>query len=86
MTARSLVLNEKDASELLARQQEFIINYQPRNRVEGVVAARIGEDHWRADRANRSADARINERVRNQPLEQAAADTRRALELGQRLF
>jgi hypothetical protein len=86
MTARSLVLNEKDANELLARQQEFIINYQPRNRVEGVVAARIGEDHWRADRANRSADARINERVRNQPLEQAAADTRRALELGQRLF
>ena len=50
------------------------------------MAARIGEDHWRADRANRSADARINERVRNQPLEQAAADTRRALELGQRLF
>ena len=31
MTARSLVLTDKDADELLARQQEFIINYQPRN-------------------------------------------------------
>ena len=47
---------------------------------------RIGEDLWRADRANRAADGRINERVRNEPLQQAAAENALALELGKRLL
>ena len=77
MTARSPVLPEEDAGELLARQRELIVDLQPRNLTEAVVAARLGEDLWRADRANRAADTRINERVRHEPLQQAAAESDR---------
>jgi len=86
LTARSMLLPGENAAELAARQQHLIDTFQPCHPVELEIVERMAGDIWRADRAERSAGLRLGERLRHEPLEQAAKEQEEAIELGGRLF
>jgi hypothetical protein len=86
MTAQTVLLPGDDTEAFTKRLRYLQDDLQPRNSLEGVVIERLAGDLWKADRAEQSAGARINFRLRHGPVDQARKDRDEAIELGQHLL
>ena len=85
-TARSLLLPGEDPAALNALRRELLDDLQPHNSLEATLIVQIADDKWITDRSEQSADKRLAQRLRHEPLEQAKSEKDEALELGENLF
>ena len=85
-TARSVLLPGDDPAALNALRNTLLDDLQPRNSLESALIVRIADDKWICDRSQQATAERVATRLRHEPLEQAKAETDKALELGDTLF
>jgi hypothetical protein len=86
MTAESVVLPGEDRAEFDAWRLTLHMQLQPRNGLEGDLIDRLARDSWMSNRTKNSAAARLEYRMRHQPLERARAEKLQVTKFGQYLL
>ncbi len=86
MTAKSVVLPGEDRAEFEARRLALHRQLQPQSELEGDLIDRLARDSWMSNRTKNSATARLEYRMRHEPLEQARAEQQSVTKLGQYLL
>ncbi len=86
MRAESLILPGEDSAEFEVRRMVLHNQIQPRNDIEAALVDHLARNLWMSDRTQRSAAARLDYRIRHQPLEKARAEQEHVTKLGQYLL
>jgi hypothetical protein len=86
MRAESILLPGEDPAEFEARRLALHTEIQPQNALEAELVDRLARESWMSNRTKNSAAARLEYRMRHEPLEKARAEQQSVTKLGQYLL
>ena len=86
MTAQSDLLPGENPDDFEAGRLGLRVSLNPRTAIEAIMVDRIARNAWRAERTERSADARLDYTVNHDALDRAHAQRQQVITLSQLLL